>query len=299
MKSKGGREMKESFVISYLKGILTPTKMVEAKDKFSWPKLVVILLFLLAITLTPFSFHTQNQAQQLKNVMPHAFELVNTKVAQKVSHLSIKNNTKIGETFKIKRHQGVVMSVNQKQWDALPLHSTGSTDYTLKGYKNAIIFGPKQLVVIDQVGQGVSMLYPTSKVHMSPKVSSVQQFITQNWFNNHRLTMQMMYLMMETTIVLALFLLIILGATLIMFFALRRKISQVTLKELVAVVLLSAGIPTILCACLGGIIKDPMFGLQIQTSIWVLYLVFVFWKMVAPQINLGHELRHTLLKGEG
>lgn len=291
--------MKESFVIRYFKGMVSPKKIVETRSKLNWIQLVIIFLFLMALLLTPFSLQTTAQENQLKQALPHAMNLVTKQDLSDLNQMKIQNQQKTGRLFANKRNQNVVASVNQNGWNWLNIRHHNGTDYQLTGYRNAIIFGPRYLLVTDQNGKGVMMRYPTKKVARFQSKDEVVQFVSQNWFNNHRLTMQLMFLFIETSIIAALMLLITIGASAIFDLTCRHKLSgQHRIRQSVAIVLLSAGLPTIVAMVLGVMCKDAMFGLQVQAALWVLYLVLAFWKLAAPKVSVNRELKKMVWRGE-
>lgn len=291
--------MKESFVIRYLKGMVSPSKIVQTRSKLTWIQLIVIFFFLMALLLTPFSLRTNAQENQLKQALPNAMNAISESEMAKLSQMEIKDQKKYGSTFEFVHGKTLVASLNQKEWEQLDISHQQETDYQLAGYKNAVVFGPHWLLLTDQNGQGVKMRYPVKQVAPFKNPKDVKEFMSRNWFNNHRLTMQLMFLFVETTIIAALMLLIILGATAIFYMVYRHKLDSLhPLRDMVAVVLLSAGIPTMIASILGIVMKDPMFAIQVQVALWVLYIVLAFWKLAAPKVNVNQELKKMIWKGE-
>lgn len=278
------KETQTPFIMNYLMNIWTPSKIIQQKDRFSIGKLGVIILFLLALLLTPFALNRTTDDVTLTDYLPHSRSLFNQTTLSKIHQLTINGGEKEGSVFTVKTKTGRVMSVNGD----IPSKQ-------IRG--NALVFGKNECLISDENGKQMMIHYPRQKQSFSNDRAKCYQQLNQWWISQNRLTFNLLFLWTSFTIVLSLFVLVTLGGIVGLYFVLRRIKCQHRIKVSLTLVLLSAGFPTMISSIAGIVSHDPMLTLQLQMALWVLMIALVFCKLLAPTLNIGRELKQTFWKG--
>lgn len=275
---------RQSFFIRYMANIWTPTKMINTKSDFSMCQLLVLCLFLISVLLTPFVlFH--HQVQQLTDYIPHLESMATEKVMKNIQTLEFKDGKKTGPVFTVMTKVGKVESVNQSV-----------NREQLKG--NRLIFGPDAIYLSDDSHRTMVISYPMKRHHFAGNSSEFIKEMNQLWQQQNQLSLKLSFLSSTFSIITTIFILVALVATLGLYFVLKKVKSSAPVKEAITLTILCAGLPVIIAMLCAFVTRDAMVGLQLQLSLWVLMIVFVFCKVLYPALNIGRELKELIWRGE-
>ena len=275
---------RQSFFTCYMANIWTPTKIVQTKSRFSIGKVLVLCLFLMSLLLTPFILFN-NQTKQLADYIPHVESVVNKEAMTHIQTLQLTKGKKTGPSFSVKTKDGLVESVNHEV-----------TRKQLKG--NRMVFGPESIYLSDENHCTMVISYPMTQRHFTGDKVSFMKEINQLWQQQNQLSLKFIFLVSAASIILTIFMLVGAVATLGLYFVLKKVKAHSPVKEAINLTLLCAGLPTVVSVLCAFIAKDAMVGLQLQLSLWVLMIVFVFSKVLCPTLNIGHELKEMVWRGE-
>lgn len=277
-------ERQSSFFIDYLMNIWTPSRAIRKRDAFSLGKLVLIMLFLLALLLTPFALNANKQEVVMHDYLPHVEQLLNKEAVQQVHRLALHNGQKNNVTFTVKTKEGMVKSVNGQVKE-------------MKVSGNAVVFGKNQCLLSDENGKQMLLTYPNKTMTFSNNKDDIYTFMSQLWLQQNQLSLKLLFLWAAFTIMASLFALVILGGMVGLAFVLKRRHYPHIVKTSLTLVLLAAGVPTLASSFIGIICHDPMLAMQLQMATWVLMIALIFCKLLVPTLNIGKELKTTFWKG--
>lgn len=274
------------FIWEYFQGMLGPQRAIAKKERFSYGQIFVLAFFLLALLLTPFAFEAGHKQVELEAYFPHLSQMLTKESEQKIQQLHLKEGEKIGPQFQVQTKAGQVQSIATTTKDQLKKVKN----------ENALILASDGFILADQNGKTMVVAYPKQNEALPKTKTALLAWIQKYWFMQNQMALKLLFLWTAFTVVASLFVLVLLGASLITYFFLKRQKSA-SIKASLTLVLLAAGLPTIGTSIAACLFHDAMLGLQIQMATWVLMLSFILCHLAVPGICLGREMKNVLWKG--
>lgn len=248
------------YPISYFSAIFSARKMVSQRKQLSLWQQIITTLFLLALLLIPTSLQiAQLKTYPLDNIISGVYDPLSVDV---LSHL---------KTGEIQDGQLIIDPARFEKVSVLEEQVTPSgLTYAFEADSIAIYKDKEQV-------SRLSYKNITSQDLQSKK--RLSSAISREWFRDNRFAASLFLMMTSAAILTSNIVFLLLGASSILFLISRTKFFDIRgFREAYTVVLHCLGLPTLL-ACLIGLMGHPVTTiLLMQNMLFVLLLVWVFYK---------------------
>lgn len=251
--------MKNTFPVNYFATIFSPIKIFINRHYLSLWQIGLIILLLNGLMLLPLSSALGNvQSADLNNFVPKAIATLSEETIDSFNHTIIDSEKSDRANF--------VASIDDVQ---LPLASEFEIVFAKDGF-------------IIQEGNK-----PTIKQSFLPtiplkKVASKEELVTllsNHWFQANRLAIVLTNFINIWILMFFNFIGILLGASFLIWLTKFGKIFSIhTFSEAFQIVLNAFGLPTLIAMMIGFLVKDPNSLILTQSTLFILNLLWVYWK---------------------
>ncbi|MBZ6526807.1 hypothetical protein HYQ40_03395 [Aerococcaceae bacterium DSM 111021] len=263
--------MAQVFPINYFITAFSAVKSFTHRNYLKhWQKVIVIIL-LNSLMMIPLSLQLgRTTSADLTNYVPKAMNFIDESVVQELNSLD-NNESKliITEEKIIKENNELIIASAPTQEEAEKhLHERGG-----------IIYTPDQYIL----GEDDSLFYQpyTGDVLMNEidDVLSLKELMSQQWFWSNRTSIVLTNYIQLNVLITTSLILLVLGSS--FFLSLMKKNDLFDIKsfnEALTIVLNSLGLPTLIAMFIGLISGNPIMMLTTQGLLFVLMLIWIYWK---------------------
>jgi maltodextrin utilization protein YvdJ len=287
----------KKFPLNYLVSMSNLQWIFDYRTNFQWWKLAFLFLFINGCLMMPLSFHLSTVTQApLSLIAPTVNNTVNGNT--RLSTGIIEQGELTGAA-NVKRlvNKNLLIATDPK--NDLKI-SGGRYHQSVEGYKNALIFQKHQLILTDQNGFGFAIAYPKNKSFSLTNYSGgVKALVSELWMNQYKLIYVAFASLLSFAVLLVSNIILMSAMALILWLTKFSRISDIgSLREAAAIIIMSAGWPSIAALCLSLFSFDYSSLIMIQSIGLVLVISLVFWKthfqenrkIVSPHLTvLGDE----------
>lgn len=287
--------MNMKFPMNYFVSFVKPAKIYEWRKQYSWPKIIMLLIFTIAFTFLPISLVFMNMTSfNLDMFIPHTMELINEETRAQLEPCTFTNATLNCPSSEQILPNGVIA--------VLP-----TSDYTIVGTdnniqvseaKNSIIFLDKHLILTDENGIGFEINYPTRFETMNvDSIENVKVGIGELWYSQFR-PVAVPVIMLAIVGMLFATVGIYLGFVALIIYMMKfsKMVEIDTYRESFAMVLVACGLPTVLGVGICLFTQDIAVLLTVQSFGMIIFLLaaYFFTKFREPHIKQIDAYEETL-----
>lgn len=272
--------MTRPFLMNYFYSIITPTNMFKGRKYLTWPKILLIFVFLVACLMVPTSLSLVRMTGfQFEYLMPNVAGIINDDFAEKLSAYDVEDGVLTGdmEGFSIENHNDLL---------AVDFHGEYAIDGSnqrieIVGYDNAIIFMEDYVAVIDENGFGFQLSYPTSDSFpfQVETAEDVLDYISAIWFGQNKMFIFPLIAASIAGIFFIMNMMQLMFMALLLWLTRKSDLTNIaTFKEAFNLSLNSLGLPTFVAMLYGFIEFNVATMLTIQSMGAVLMIAFSFFR---------------------
>ena len=279
------------FPINYLSSILTPTRTYLGRKQLSWPKMVVVILFLNGLMMIPISLNfAQSAAFTLEPTYPTIFEMVDDNVVEQLGETETSNGvTTFTEPFRLEQANGVVLGGASEADVATALSE-----------ENALVF-QEESMLLKEADLPLTEIAYSENLNWQDSTSpeAVRETISYQWYLANKTYVVATYSIMITAMLLIMSLFMIFGGAFFIFMAARSPFIEIdTYKEAVNLILNAMGLPSLLTMVVGLFVPEITIMMSVQTFGVVIYLVWTYYKTRFSEGFLEREDKRAVAHGK-
>lgn len=256
------------FPINYFKSIRTPITAFIHRQQLSWPKLILVLLFLNALMTIPVTLNfAQRDTYPIESFYPNILNVLEEQPLAELKKADYhKGEMIVADPFIFNNDYGTVAGgVHQEE---------------LMEEENILLFNQHEFVIKEEGA-------PTAKIPYTEDFSlkNIQNqkealnALSRQWFVQNQAFVVAFFTFMISSFLLVMTLLVILGASFFLYLTKNSHITSITTyKETVNLVINLLSLPTILATLFGLIHFDIVLMVTIQTLGLLIMLVVVYAK---------------------
>ncbi|HWJ79355.1 MAG TPA: DUF1189 family protein [Niallia sp.] len=271
----------EPFLMQYFRSIITPTNVFKGKNILTWPKMMILFIFIIACLMLPTSIQMAKLTSfPFEFLFPGTANLITEDFAKALSTKEIEDGKLVGLTSEyIEADDKDVIAIDVK--DHFQLVGEDQT-VSIEGYNNAVIFKEDYAIITNENGYGFQLFYPTNKEKYPFNIESkedVMQYLGSIWYQQNKALLLPILLSLIAFLYIALNVLQYVFMSLVLWLTKKSNITHInTFKEASNIVMNAAGLPTILAVLYGFIQFDVATLIMIQSIGTVLMIAFAFFK---------------------
>lgn len=286
----------KGFPINYLVSMSNLQRIFDYRANFQWWKLAFLFLFINGCLMMPLSLHLSTVTQApLSLIAPTVNTTING--STRLSAGTIKQGELTGAANVKRSVKNLLIATDPE--DGLKI-SGGRYHQSVEGYKNALIFQRHRLVLADQNGFGFAIAYPKNKsFSLTNPSGGAKALVSELWMNQYKPIYVAFASLLSFAVLFVSNIILMSAMTLILWLTKFSRISDIgSLREAAAIIIMSAGWPSIAALCLSLFSFDYGSLMMIQSIGLVLIISLVFWKthfqenrkIVSPHLTvLGDE----------
>lgn len=263
--------MNHAFPINYFASLAGPTRLFAGRKQLSWPKFVLVLIFLISLMVMPITLYYANSLQSLplNNIIDTTGPLIDNAGLKKFQQLEVvQGRLQLSQTFSEQASEVVIGS---------GLTAAEKKDSTY------IDFEAEQWVISQSKnGRTRSYTMTYSQTFDPGRVTTpaeFQSFIEREFYQSNRPMIVLSYSLSLGLILMVMTALLLFGASFFLWMTRKSSFSSITtFKESANLMLNVIGVGSILAALVGLIHFDFVWLLGIQSTTAVLLLLWIFTK---------------------
>ncbi|MGL5295501.1 MAG: hypothetical protein ACRDAO_00945 [Culicoidibacterales bacterium] len=252
------------FPMNYFVSFVQPAKIYRWRKQYTWPKIIMLFIFTIAFTFLPVSFLFFSMTSfQMEMFIPNAMKLVDDDMAKSLADCTFNQGVMSCTTTAIEKTNGVVAIAPEQ---AYQLEGTGN-NIQVVGIQNAIIFAADELILTDENGVGFQVKYPNTVTKLDVENrSDVSHVIGSLWYSQFR-PVVIPVVMIAVAAMLFVTLGVYFGFVALVLYMMKhsRMVEIDTIKEAIAMIIMAAGLPTLLAVGVCFITQDIAVLLTIQS----------------------------------
>lgn len=268
--------MEMKFPSNYFLSFIQPAKVYQWRKQYSWPKLILLVVFTITFTFVPISFIFLNMNSfNLNMFIPTTMSLVTDETVQALESCRFDEARFSCPSTEIVTEKGV-FAINP------------TTRYTITGEendtqvaeaKNAILFFEDRLVLTDENGVGFIVQYPLAVEKLAAtSVEEVKTGIGELWYSQYRpvavpILISAVMVMLFTTIGAYLGFI----ALILYLMKFSRMVEIDSYKEALAMVVTAIGLPTLLGVGIAFFTQDIAVLLTVQSFGMIVVLLLAYF----------------------
>lgn len=290
--------MEMKFPTNYFVSFVQPAKIYQWRDRYSWPKLVMLLCFTIAFTFVPISLIFLNMTSfNLAMFIPNAIELVSEATQTQLEACTFTQATLQCPTSEVISDKGIV-AINPTK------------DYTINGEgnnlqvsqaENTILFMSNELILTDENGVGFRIQYPNGIERLAvTTVDEVKSGIGELWYSQYRpVVVPVLMAAVVTMLLMTIGIYLSFVALILYMMKFSRLVEIASFKEAFAMVLMATGLPTMLAVGVAFFTQDIAVLLTIQSFGMIILLLIAYFMthFRMPQI-IGADQYEQALKAK-
>ncbi|MCI1859172.1 MAG: maltodextrose utilization protein MalA [Sporolactobacillus sp.] len=232
------------FPLNYFIDLCSPAKIFQERQAFKWRQLLFLFVFVSGCLMLPVSFQlTQVRTVPMSILAPHVNQQIDHDFLTRFAGSSIANRTLRARAYERIEGKDIVAVDLTGKWQA-----EGQRYHKkIRGFSNALIFQSDRLILCDQNGFGFQLLYPGGEtLTFNGARQDLYNHISRLWLRHYQTNFVGVVSFLGFMIVLVGNFLVWSAAALMLWLTKRTGLTAIhSLQEAVAIVLMSAGIPTV------------------------------------------------------
>ncbi len=278
------------FPINYLSSILTPTRTYLGRKLLTWPKMIVVILFLNGLMMIPISLNfAQSAAFTLQPTYPTVFEMMDEEVVAQLGQTEMSHGLMtFTEPFRLEQTDGIVLG------------GASEADVTAAlQEENALIFNDTSMVLKEGDLPMTEVPYAEDLNWQDATTpDAVRETISNQWYQANQIYVVATYSIMITAMLLIMSLFMTFGGAFFLYMAARSPFIEIdSYKEAVNLVLNAMGLPTLLTMVVGLFVPEITIMMSVQTFAIVIYLVWTYYKTRFSKGFMEREERRAVAHG--
>ncbi|MGL4953384.1 MAG: hypothetical protein ACRC5Q_06265 [Culicoidibacterales bacterium] len=268
--------MNLKFPTNYFVSFVQPAKIYEWRQQYSWPKLIILLLFTIAFTFLPVSLIFLNMTSfNLEMFIPNTIELISPATQEQLEACTFTDATLQCPTTEIVTDKGIV-AINPTQMYTI----TGSDNsIQVEQAANTILFLTEELILTDENGVGFRIQYPEGLERLAVTTTDeVKAGIGELWYSQYR-PVAVPILMFAVIAMLFMTVGIYLGFVALILYMMKfsRMVEIDSFKEALAMVIIATGLPTMLGVGIALFTQDIAVLLTVQSFGMIILLLIAYF----------------------
>ena len=264
--------MAQVFPINYFITAFSAVKSFTHRQYLKhWQKLVVMIL-LASLMMIPLSFQLgRTTGADLTNYVPEVMDYIDESVVQELNAL---DNS--GKDLMITEEKII------KENDELIICLAPSTEAaeTLLSDRGGIIYTSDQTIFGEDSSSLFYQPYTGDKaMNEVEDVESLKTLMSQQWFWSNRTSIVLTNYIQLSVLIIVSLLFLVLGSSFFLSFMRKNDMYDInSFSEALTIVLNCLGLPTLIAMVIGLISGNPTTMLTVQGLLFVLMLMWVYWK---------------------
>lgn len=269
---------KKGFPINYLVSMSSLQRIFDERSCFHWWKLAFLLLFINGCLMMPIALHLSTvKSVPLSLIAPTIDKTINTKFVSQIRGISIENGTLSAMSSHEQKSGNRLLAIDPS--NTLKINGSGFHQ-SVKDFESVLVFQRHRLVISDENGFGFTLTYPKNEsIMLTNDKSDLKVLVSQLWIRQYK-PVYLAAAMLLCFIGLMFSNMILMGVmAFILWLTKHSKISDIhSFREAVAIVVMSAGWPSITALIFSLFSFDFGSMIMIQSIGLVLMISLVFWK---------------------
>lgn len=264
--------MAQVFPINYFITAFSAVKSFTHRQYLKhWQKLVVMIL-LASLMMIPLSFQLgRTTGADLTNYVPEVMDYIDESVVQELNALDNSGtDLMITEEKIIKENDELIICLAP---------STEAAE-TLLSDRGGIIYTSDQTIFGEDSSSLFYQPYTGDKaMNEVEDVESLKTLMSQQWFWSNRTSIVLTNYIQLSVLIIASLLFLVLGSSFFLSFMRKNDMYDInSFSEALTIVLNCLGLPTLIAMVIGLISGNPTTMLTVQGLLFVLMLMWVYWK---------------------
>ncbi|MBG9978605.1 DUF1189 family protein [Ruoffia tabacinasalis] len=264
--------MAQVFPINYFITAFSAVKSFTQRQYLKhWQKLVVMIL-LASLMMIPLSFQLgRTTGADLTNYVPEVMDYIDESVVQELNTLDNSGtDLMITEEKIIKENDELIIGLAP---------STEAAE-TLLSDRGGIIYTSDQTIFGEDSSSLFYQPYTGDKaMNEVEDVGSLKTLMSQQWFWSNRTSIVLTNYIQLSALIIVSLLLLVLGSSFFLSFMRKNDMYDInSYSEALTIVLNCLGLPTLIAMVIGLISGNPTTMLTVQGLLFVLMLMWVYWK---------------------
>lgn len=264
--------MAQVFPINYFITAFSAVKSFTHRQYLKhWQKLVVMIL-LASLMMIPLSFQLgRTTGADLTNYVPEVMDYIDESVVQELNALDNSGtDLMITEEKIIKENDELIICLAP---------STEAAE-TLLSDRGGIIYTSDQTIFGEDSSSLFYQPYTGDKaMNEVEDVESLKTLMSQQWFWSNRTSIVLTNYIQLSVLIIVSLLFLVLGSSFFLSFMRKNDMFDInSFSEALTIVLNCLGLPTLIAMVIGLISGNPTTMLTVQGLLFVLMLMWVYWK---------------------
>lgn len=264
--------MAQVFPINYFLTAFSAVKSFTHRQYLKhWQKLVVMIL-LASLMMIPLSFQLgRTTGADLTNYVPEVMDYIDESVVQELNALDNSGtDLMITEEKIIKENDELIICLAP---------STEAAE-TLLSDRGGIIYTSDQTIFGEDSSSLFYQPYTGDKaMNEVEDVESLKTLMSQQWFWSNRTSIVLTNYIQLSVLIIVSLLFLVLGSSFFLSFMRKNDMYDInSFSEALTIVLNCLGLPTLIAMVIGLISGNPTTMLTVQGLLFVLMLMWVYWK---------------------
>lgn len=251
--------MNKAFPINYFTNIFSAKKIFKNRQQLIWWQILLIILLLNGLMLMPLSVQLGKiQSANLNDFVPNALATMNDDTVQQFNQM-VEQGT-VAETGQF------IPSINEVDSDSL--------------VENSILIAPDGFIIKEGKNPEIKQTYdeelPLTTVADKEALIAL---LSQHWFQANRLSIVLTNFINVWFLMFFNFVGLLLGTAFLLWLTKFGKIFTIAnFNEALQLSLNTFGLPTLIAMLMGFLLKDPNVMALTQSTLYILLLLWVYWK---------------------
>ena len=264
--------MAQVFPINYFITAFSAVKSFTHRQYLKhWQKLVVMIL-LASLMMIPLSFQLgRTTGADLTNYVPEVMDYIDESVVQELNALDNSGtDLMITEEKIIKENDELIIC----------LAPSAEAAETLLSDRGGIIYTSDQTIFGEDSSSLFYQPYTGDKaMNEVEDVESLKTLMSQQWFWSNRTSIILTNYIQLSVLIIVSLLFLVLGSSFFLSFMRKNDMYDInSFSEALTIVLNCLGLPTLIAMVIGLISGNPTTMLTVQGLLFVLMLMWVYWK---------------------
>lgn len=264
--------MTHVFPINYIITSFSGVKSFTQRHNMKVWQMIMVVILIHSLMMIPLSLQLgRSTGDDLSNYVPQAMNFIDQSVVDEIRDLESKDDELVITTESILKEdnqQIIALAPSVDQAEAMLSDKVG------------IIFTPKQFIISEEAAPVFYQPY-TGEIPLNEAldVDGLKNLMSQQWYWSNRSAIVLTNYIYLNLVVITSELLIIAGASFLLSFMRKNDLFDInSFREALTIVLNCLGLPTFISLFIGLFTADPTIMLTAQGLLFVLMLMWVYWK---------------------
>jgi maltodextrin utilization protein YvdJ len=261
---------KVGFPINYFMSIWHPVPAFKNRKLFSWPKLILIMVFLNALLTIPVTLsYARNDSITIRDFYPRTFQLVDQEVVQQLSQYEVENGILTIEDPVVQRSENGVVAFGEED----------DFQDELQGQQTILIFEEERFVIEEIDQPRVEVNYTVDFVESPNTPEELQEQMDTQWRVQNQVYIVATFTAMVSFMMFVMLITLVFGSAVFLYLTKKGHLTSITTyKESIGVILNCMGASTILGMLYGLIHFNVVWMMTIQMIGLFIMIVLIYFK---------------------